>query len=289
MTGMLGSRVVASEPLRWGFDAASRLVTLDSGRRVVVQRRRVDPGGAGTTLGSHALSLGSVIGVLQAAGIVVPTLLASSIEQGHEWLVFAQVDGVPGPELLADPRRGPLLAASMGRIARTLATVPVESVSRGSDAWSTVGALREGCGDWLEVLGDGAPSFRATQLALDHVTRSPWTVAVSHGDFVPANVLVGDDDTVALLDLGDVAVRHPLLDVAWWLLIVRHHHPSLAPGLATPLLAAAGLDGAAPGAMMLASVALLRALQLAARRTPGSAREHQLQLVRAAVVWAARA
>jgi hypothetical protein len=291
VTGLLGARPVASQLVRWGFDATSRLVTLETGRRVVVQRREAAPAGG------QAGRVSVVIDALRDAGITVPTLLASALDRGHELLVFAMVDGTPGPELLDDPRRGPLLADTMGRTARQLAAIPAHEVLGsgvvpGDGAWSTPTAVRAGCDEWLHALGDDAPRT-ATRTALEVVTGSTWEVAVSHGDFVPANVLVTDDDGVVLLDLGDVAARHPLLDRAWWLLVVRHHHPDLAPRLAPRLLGASGLAGMAPGArplpsvVQLPAVALLRAVQLAARRSPGPGRNHHLRLAWTAAAWSA--
>ena len=276
---MLGARPVTSKPVRWGFDASSRLVTLDTGRRVVVQRRATGPDGGGSA------RLTSAMRVLRSAGITVPTLVAAAIDGAHELLVFEYVDGVPGPDLVGDLRRGPVLADSMGRASRTLTAISVEDVPD-DHPWSTTTALRERCRDWLEMLGDDAPRPE-TEQALQAITGDAWEVAVSHGDFVPANVLVAHDDSITLLDLGDVALRHSLVDLAWWLLVVRHHHPDLVARVGPRLLRASGSDPAARGVGALPGIALLRALQLAAHHPPGPRREHQLRLARAAVAWAA--
>jgi Ser/Thr protein kinase RdoA (MazF antagonist) len=283
---LLGEPPVGSRATRWGFDAWTRLVTTASGREVVVQVRDADVGGG------HAAAIRAATGALRTAGIRVPSLVGATVSSGRELLVFALVPGQPGPDLLGDRIRGPELARSMGRLAGSLAAVSTSLVTA-DDAWVSPGTLQRAADGWQARLGGpvqlpapGGAAVDGVARALAHIDRLPWSAVVSHGDFVPANVLVAADGSLTLLDLGGVASRHPALDAAWWALIVRHHHAAQAPRLTRCLLADAFAAGTVPDDRLLASLALVRAIQLAADRDPGEPRRHLLDLAASAAEWA---
>lgn len=282
---LLGERPMLCRAARWGFDATTQLVTMASGREVVTQVRV-----AGLE-GDHASLIRTAAGVLRSAGIEVPRLIGATASAARELLVFELVRGQPGPELLAHPVRGPMLARSMGALVHSMAAVTTSSLPT-DETWATHETLVRAVDGLLVRLGPDAPPVAAGMAlaevvasALAEIGRSPWRVVVSHGDLVPANVLVADGGSLTLLDLADVAARHRALDAAWWMLIVRHHHADLAPTLVAAFRTRAWAAGLEPGDQLLASVALVRALQLAAARDPGDQRRHLLDLAASAISW----
>lgn len=290
---LLGEAPVRCQPTRWGFDASTRLVTLAAGRSVVMQVRDTASGM------SQAATIRAATDTLHAAGIAVPRLIGAPVSEGRELLVFDLVAGRPGPELLGDPVRGPALARAMGRLIRSLAATPIDLVATDA-AWATPQALRQAAQRWLDGLVRGEPMggshgavahpvprtiTEAVAPAITEMARSPWTVVVTHGDYVPANVLVADDGSLTLLDLGSVAGRHPALDAAWWALILRHHHARVAPALVAAMRVEAWPGATGPNDRLLASLALVRAVQLAAEREAGPHRRHLLDLAASAVSW----
>ncbi|MCY7418225.1 MAG: aminoglycoside phosphotransferase family protein [Chloroflexi bacterium] len=283
VTLLMGEHPLDRVPMRWGSDASTRLVTLVSGRQVVVQTRSSGPASGGIAGHIHDAAR-----MLAAVGVRSPRLLGSSIVGTDEVLVFDVDDGVPGPELLGDPSTGVRLAGSMGEMTRSLAALPLDGCPRDRH-WASADPLRQGCAGWLATLDDPTSdddtTSAAVAAAVGLLIREGWAPSVSHGDFVPANVLVAADSTLTLLDLAGVAVGHPWLDVAWWVLIVRHHHPGLAARLVPTFFVAAGVDPAALTDGRLASVALLRATELAAGAPAGARREHQVRLQGTAMAW----
>lgn len=290
VTQLMGEHPLDSVPMRWGFDASTRLVTLVSGRRVVVQTR-----GRGPASGAIAGHVRDAARMLAAGGIRTPRLLGSSIRALDEVFVFELDDGVPGPELLGDPSRAVRLAGAMGETARSLAALPLDGWPRDGH-WMSADSVRQGCAGWLATMEDptldhdAAPAVvaatpAAVAGAVGVLVGEGWVPVVCHGDYVPANVLVAADGTLTLLDLAGVTVGHPLLDIAWWVLIVRHHHPGLAARLVPAFIAAAGVDPAVLTDGRLASVALLRATELAAGAPDRARREHHLRLQGSAMAW----
>jgi len=224
--------------------------------------------------------------VLAGCGIPVPTVLACFVIGATEVILFELVEGIPGPDLLDDPVRGPLLARAMGAQLALLSTAdPGDHLT--DTSWASAPVLVESVRSWCATLRERVPPV-AVRAARRRVTAQVWRPVVVHGDFVPANVIVADGRIVALIDLAGVALGHPLLDAAWWALVVRHHHASLAPRLEPLLLASAGIPTAGPQASLLPHVALLRAVELAADSV-GPRREHQLRLLETAQAWSAAA
>lgn len=282
---LLGHAVVAATPARWGFAAATATMTLDTGDCVVVQRRTAAPGV------DHPARVREAISVMGRGGLPVPTLLAVDSTDGStgsdpfDLLVFRHRDGTPGPELLEDPRRGPILAGSMGRLQRRIAATPPGGM-RGDPAWQRPRALEAAFAGWVSRLEPGrVPDGAADACAA--VVAAGWSPCLVHADFVPANVLVAGDAVVLLLDLGEAGPGHPLLDLAWWSLVVRHHHPEVASRLHAALLRGAGVT-LTVGGWLLPAVALLRALERADGASVATS-EHALRLVTSAAAWWAAA
>ncbi len=90
-----------------------------------------------------------------------------------------------------------------------------------------------------------------------------------HGDFAPINVIVGaDGEIAALLDFEHARAASPVVDVAWWGWVVRHHHPEAWAAAWPTFRAAAGVE---PG-VTDADLHALALLELARRVDVGRGR-----------------
>lgn len=270
----LGDRIVTVDVAPWGFSTATQTIGLASGDRVAIQRRS----------SRETVRIRRASRVLAAAGIRVPAIRAVVHVARRTWLVYEAVEGRPGPELLTD-QRGSGLAREMGRTLDRISAIHAADVPV-DPAWCDAARLRAAVARWERALPSEVRSD--VQESAARLARRPWRVTISHGDFVPANVIAGEDGQLVILDLAEVAGRHPLVDPAWWELIVRHHHPALA-GLATNLRRSTGgtAVGAAPAgepeAGWHADAAVIRAAQMVVRAP--RRREHHLALLGTAIRW----
>jgi aminoglycoside phosphotransferase (APT) family kinase protein len=243
---------VRVDRVRWGFATPTRVLTLRSGRRVVLQRP------TGVDVAARTLLVGARLG---AAGIPVPRVVGALLDRPRPLLVFEHVAGVPGPEILGD---GPALATAMGRLLPAIADVADPAIPIESD-WASPRALEAAVVKWLAHSGgadEGIGLAARVGGIVARVAREPWTPVVSHGDYVPANALISGDRVSALVDLGQVGRRHPWLDAAWWCFVVAYHHPIQARRSSPQLLDAAGLSADSERISALADLAALRALEL---------------------------
>ncbi len=203
--------------------------------------------------------------------------------RGRTFVVFEALVGVPGPEQLAT-HAATGMAAAMGGALGTLRRVrgPALPIDH---AWMTPRALRTAADRWLAAIDHDRAAAAAVAPHVARLVSGSWLPVLSHGDYVPANALLEGGRLVALVDLADLAFRHPLVDPAWWLLIVRHHHIRALPTVEEAFLAG-GLDGLTGSDRRdLASVAVVRALQRLARASAES-RSHHRDLLKTALVWA---
>jgi Ser/Thr protein kinase RdoA (MazF antagonist) len=253
----------------WGFATPTARVVLAAGERLVVQRRStVD---TRRILGATRLLVG--------AGVPVPPVVLVIDRPDGAILVQGEIPGEPAAAAIGTVD-GPVMAAGMGSLARQIAAVP-----GGPDdpAWATPDGFRTAAPGWLASLGQAMATATSS---IDRVVRRGWSVGLSHGDFVPVNGLVERGRATAVVDLAEVARRHRLVDAAWWLLIVRHHHRGELAALAEPFLGAAFAGSERPSPSGLADVAVARAAELAARTAPGG-RAHADAILRTAIDWAA--
>ena len=97
---------------------------------------------------------------------------------------------------------------------------------------------------------------------------------LAHGDFVPVNVLLAADGSLAaVLDLGSWRIAHPWLDLAWWGVVVTTFHHEAWVSAWPGLLAAAGVPDDDEATTTIARLQLLRSLESAATRNdPASLR-----------------
>jgi len=191
--------------------------------------------------------------------------------------------GTPGPLLLVG-RDGDRLADQMGRLALTLQRMPAASLPVDAP-WRSAGELRHAAGGWLDQLVADEVEVRerrdAIRSSIEAVCREGWSARPTHGDFVPANVLMHEGRIEVLLDVTGLALRHPEVDLGWWELVVGFHHPGDAARLARSLRRGYGAHDAGMDER-LRDVGAVRALQLAAA-APGAARGHAVALLMAAL------
>ena len=213
--------------------------------------------------------------VLGAAGLPVAAICAI-VDAGEAKLVA--FEAVPGDvaALRLDDRGGDDAAGLMGVALAALGMLDGRQLPV-DPGWIGPGSIRDSVAPWLDAVDADGGLHEAADSAVRVVAAEPWTAAVSHGDFVPVNILLAGDAVSALLDLDDVAIRHPLVDPAWWCVVVRHHHPDIARDRTAAFLAPTGLSTAHAQAR-LAAIGLLRSLQLAAI-APAEHRASALALV----------
>lgn len=207
----LGSPLRMAELIRWGDARATYRLSLADGRSYAARRF-----GMGTA--ARAQRIGLIMTRLGQAGLPVPT--PTFVEtSGSSWLLTPWIEGETGASWLGDAARAGLLAERMGRLASRLRDVELDAIP-----------------------SDGRRV--ADSRALD--PRAPDTreeTAFVHGDFAPINVVIGADGEIgALLDFEHAGAGPPLLDVAWWGWVVRHHHPEAWTTAWPTFLAAAGLE-----------------------------------------------
>lgn len=263
-----GNGVCRIAQTRWGYSTPTVVVTLMSGSRLVIQAFD-DAGSARRTIEGGQ--------TLKALGIQVPRV-ASQATVGDRTLVITDYIADPIGADLIGTQRATGMAAAMARVGRLMRRQVADGPVPGP--WASRDSLLQAVSRWSE--------FGSTNL-IRHITRcaaqvttTPWKPALSHGDFVPANVLVAPAGELTLLDTGDVSYRHPLLDSAWWLLVVRHHHAHEYRALAESFLAAADLTDASRSSLI--GLALLRCLELIAAAPPGHASSLEA-LARSAAAW----
>jgi aminoglycoside phosphotransferase (APT) family kinase protein len=215
----LGGLLGTAEPVGRGDARATHRLTLADGRRFAarhfstsVQPERIE-------------QIASLMTRLAALGLPVPP--PTVVETGeHAWLVTPWVDGETGAEWLADPDRAGQLADQMGRLARRVRGIRLDTL---------------------------AHRKRPPHVDAADTTES---IALVHGDFAPINVVMDPGGEIrALLDFEHAGVGPELLDVAWWGWVVRHHHPAAWTAAWPTFLRAAGLEPG-PAELQLHALAL---------------------------------
>jgi hypothetical protein len=259
--------VSSVEVASWSFSTPTWVVTHRSGRRHVAQVL------ADRSIAERVRLGTSVIGDL---GIPVPNIVEERTLDGGVLVATAAIDGSSGASLIGTAGAG-AMARAMGTVAARLRNAADPRLDAGS--WFSSRTLRTVAAGWnLNLTSE-------VDHALD-IVGDDWLPVVSHGDFVPVNFILGHAyEVAALLDLADVALRHPLLDVAWWCLVVRHHHPVAYPNLRPEFLQAGGLQQTRALMTTLGSLALLRLCELLAER--GSSDGGPGHLIETVRIWAA--
>lgn len=237
---LAGGLVATAEPAAWGTSSRTMLVTLSDGRRVVVQRPA-----SGIAAGVRLRVARLLDDRLRAAGIPVPRLLAGDRRaDAPPHLVTELIAGEPGNVLLDDPTDAIALATEMGRLVRTVASVDVADV-RLPGTWSDPAALAAAADRWLARVG-GELGAAVGAAVSAHLARIPDAFAgrpavLTHGDWVPVNVLVRGRTVVGVVDWEQARLADPLFDLAWWAWIIRVHHPDRYAAAVPALFETAGV------------------------------------------------
>lgn len=217
----LGDRVTSVVSAPWGHTNRSWIVQTASHRRLVVQ--------VYTDARAMERRMSAVDQLVGIVDLPLPVVRAHGEVDGLPWAVTDLLPGEPGyvaagADLSAHGWSA--MAASMGRCLRALQLAPTRTIDLPS-VWDDPEALAMAAHDWLRHLGPHLhPSTVATvSRQIDELPESCPGRVVCHGDFGPQNVLFEGDRVSGVLDLEDVRLADPLLDVAWWNWLVRAHTP----------------------------------------------------------------
>ncbi len=252
----LGDRVasVVDVTQSWETATRTRIVTMQSGDRVVVQ-----------SMGDRA-ALARRLRLSQRLPIVapwlpIPEIRLAELAAPNPVIVTRFIAGTSGREMLATDAQAQVLGRLLGGLLGDLRRVPISGLHL-HGTWSRPDQLLAAARRWTEgardVLGATAPQVLAELLAEAWELLSAEPVVFAHGDLAPVNVVVRNGRLVALLDLEHARIAPALFDAARVRWIIRHHHPERWPALRDPFLAAAGLD---QGTRTLRTLNLLAALQ----------------------------
>ena len=186
--------------------------------RFVLRRYEGERGAAKSTLELMALE------ELAAAGYPVPTpLLAESDVAviGSPFLIMARVEGEELWSVL-DRAFRPELLAKFTELLADLHDIPLPArqaipMDSGSGQALTAEVAR-----WRTLVSRYAtPGFdRVLSWLENEAPGSPVDPTLVHWDYHPANVLLGPDDSMTVIDWTQYGVSDPRLDLAWTLLLV---------------------------------------------------------------------
>ena len=242
------------EPAEWGFAKPSAIAILDTGDLRVIQL--FDGPGEATRSAAGAA-------VLAREGIRTPCVIESTAWRSFMVVVSEYVPGAIAATTISTPK-GIAMAKSMGTLYGSIRAI--SEATRDAGPWTGPAQLRRAAEGWSQSVP--ARISALVRDAASAVAAEDWVPALSHGDYVPANALLDDDGYVsAVLDTADVGWRHPLVDAAWWSLIVRHHHAAQAPALEAAFLTGSALS-VSPSEGVMSNVALLRCAELCASHSP---------------------
>jgi aminoglycoside phosphotransferase (APT) family kinase protein len=204
------------------------------------------------------------------------------------WIVTPWIEGALGASWLDSPERARHIADRMGRLAAGIRRVADRRLGFDRDA-AAPEALAGQASAWRADMRDELDD--ATASVIDAAVRflgehPPWDARLAHGDFAPINVIVdATGEIVALLDLEHARVGPPLLDVAWWGWVVRHHHPDAWSAASATFLTAAGVDRGAASERNLHALRLIRLLEAAATADDDASRRRWIGRLTEAATW----
>jgi aminoglycoside phosphotransferase (APT) family kinase protein len=281
----LGSAVIDASAVPWTDDGRTVRLSLADGRDLS-GRWLAGPDAAAT-----ASKVVDIAHRFAAAAVEVPwPMEMRPIPPAGVWLLSPWLEGQVGAESLDDDGRCRMLADQMAALAGSIAAVDARALSLAS-TWADQGRLANAVDRWVDKVGpsgiDTAAGDVAAIAAARSVggSRSHWRMVLSHGDFVPVNVIVRPDGGLALLDLVDAHLAPRLFDLAWWGWVVRFHHPD-AWAVGWPvLLAGSGIQRDRDVDHVCTAIGRLRALERAAGASTPADRARWLDRLRATAAW----
>src|SRR6188768_1585702 len=111
LSAIVGARVVAAEPCRWGFENRTAIARLEDGRRLVVQRI------SSRAWAGHKLHLARMLPErLAAVGVRAPRLLAADAAADPPYAVREYLPGESGASLMGTVAGAILVARAMGAL-----------------------------------------------------------------------------------------------------------------------------------------------------------------------------
>lgn len=239
----VGAEARSSVDAPWGSKNRTAILGLSDGREVVVQRYRDRETAVLRVRAAEQLS--DAFSHLSAR---IPHVIAHDLRARPPWAVFERAPGDVGYIAAGDDLSAPTfpaMAQSMGEILQVLRQLEADRFDL-PNLWARPTHLQSAAVGWLEQLVPhlSADAVATTRILLDRLPelftgRQP---VVAHGDFGPQNVLIIGHRVTAVLDLEDVRLADPLLDVAWWAWLVRAHTPHAFQRAWKPFITAAGVD-----------------------------------------------
>jgi aminoglycoside phosphotransferase (APT) family kinase protein len=267
--------------IRWGFTNESWLVTTRRRRKLVVTRM------ADSAAAHEVVQRGPAIhAALAGIGISTPVALAESSAPERAIVVSPFVSGQSGMERIGDAQGAASLGRLVGRAWLALGRVETAGLDL-DDLWARPNDLAAAARSWLVAAGRAVerPVGRQVSRRLQELPRllAGRPPGFIHGDLVPANVLVDDEELSALLDLETVRLGERLLDAAWFRWIVRYHHPDVERAAWRGFASASGIDDAdSTTRRLLDSLPIVRILEILGQPSLGAAaRERWLDQLRA--------
>lgn len=227
--------------------------------------------------------------IARDGGIPTPRVLASDLAADPPWALFEALPGVPVPDAgdaSLHGQRFPAIAERMGRLLAAFHELSPPATDLPSH-WAEPTELAASANGWVGAIDELQREERATAKSL--ISDLPALFArrrtvVAHGDFAPVNVLTDGEEITGLLDLEDVCLADPLLDVAWWAWSVGSGSSRALESGWKPFLHGAGIEADADLEARVSALQSLRMLELVASGTiQGGVRLEVLNRLRAAL------
>ena len=217
-------RMPGHSGITYGFDL------VDPSRERVGVVMRVPPVGVRHDHNLDVVRLEPVLKMVAAAGICVPTVLASGTDEswfGTPYLMVSRVEGEPLPDVF-DASNSPggypdrvrvdsIFRQAVASLAQVHSIDPQPLMKSG---WASPVSVADDLEQWTRLLlkSDVEQEIAAThelrRRLMATAPRSTRTTIV-HGDFYSNNWLVNEGRVTSLLDWENATVNRPMWDLGW--------------------------------------------------------------------------